>query len=50
MATAISALQTEKIQTHIAQHKTMPGAFEFFLFAVLILQLPHESLQAKELA
>ena len=34
MVTAISALQTEKIQTHIAQHKTMPGALLPLLHAI----------------
>ena len=34
MATAISALQTEKIQTHIAQYKTMPGALLPLLHAI----------------
>ena len=34
MATAISVLQTEKIQTHIAQHKTMPGALLPLLHAI----------------
>ena len=34
MATAISALQTEKIETHIAKHKTMPGALLPLLHAI----------------
>ena len=29
-----AALQTEKIQTHIAQHKTMPGALLPLLHAI----------------